>query len=565
MPGNAEEVSEQVKIHIVKKGDSMYSLSKKYNVELDKLISMNPQITNPDVLNVGEKVKIPTAPVATQPTKPIVHEHKVQQGDTLWKLSKAWGVSLKDMIDANPQLKNPNALLVGEIVYIPGNVAANTPSNSTNPQMPTVSGEMNAKKKSTAVKEEMEKPEEKDTNVAKESNEEHEENEKLEAEYNEPWKEEKPIEHAKENMAKVEAKETKKSQPMPELPKMPDLQQVASELFKKQPEPVAYQPQSMSPAQKSNINPQLSPLSQPDYNNANIQPMYQPASKGKGKQQAAPWGEQPETLEHPYMSYQLPAYEAYSPAYPDGYSPMGMGSSPYMGSNPTLGANVSMASNPMFPGIGAGDENSYIMPATDENMQPMANMGYQENMNMPYGYSPEYTNAPQAEANTWAPSSPATESPYPCPPGYMWPMQPWGYPSQYPSYYGGHPFSPAPWGHGEHMPYYNQPQGYLNTENTSYSPLGEHANKKAEVQSANANMLPYPPYNCGCRAEEAADHDSTSVTQQKKQKKSTTKSTGKALISSARSSSKKKSTASSVTKSRRTPKGSSRKNPWLQG
>lgn len=559
----------------------MYSLSKKYNVELDKLISMNPQITNPDALNIGDKVKIPTAPVATQPTKPIVHEHKVQQGDTLWKLSKAWEVSLKDIIDANPQLKNPNALLVGEVVYIPGTVASNTPSNAANPQMPSVSGETNAKKKNTAVKEEMEEPEKIDTDIANKSNEEYEENEeneKLETEHNEPWKEEKAKEKAKENMAKVEAKETKKSQPMPELPKMPDLQQVASELFKKQPEPTAYQPQSMAPAQKSNINPQLSPLSQPDYNNSNIQPMYQPASKGK--QQAAPWGEQPEALEHPYMSYQLPAYEAYSPAYPEGKSSMGMGGSPYMGSNSTIGTNVSMASNPIFPGIGAGDENSYILPTANENMQPIANMGYQENMNMqpianmgyqenmnmPYGYSPEHTNAPLADAHTWSPSSPAAESSYPCPPGYMWPMQPWGHPAQYPSHYGGHPFSPMPWGHGEYpVPYYNQPQGYLNTESTSYSPLGEHANKKADVQGTNANILPYPPYNCGCRSEDGPNEDSRSTAPHKKQKKSTTKSSGKASISSARSSSKKKSTAGSVTKSRRTTKGSSRKNPWLQG
>ncbi|MCF2937284.1 LysM peptidoglycan-binding domain-containing protein [Paenibacillus alkaliterrae] len=49
----------------------------------------------------------------------IIHQHVVKQGDTLWKLSKAWGVPLADMIKANPQLKNPNVLLTGEIVNIP--------------------------------------------------------------------------------------------------------------------------------------------------------------------------------------------------------------------------------------------------------------------------------------------------------------------------------------------------------------------------------------------------------------------------------------------------------------
>nr|WP_281378706.1 LysM peptidoglycan-binding domain-containing protein [Paenibacillus phyllosphaerae] len=48
-----------------------------------------------------------------------MHQHVVKQGDTLWKLSKAWGVPLSDMIKANPQLKNPNVLLTGEVVNVP--------------------------------------------------------------------------------------------------------------------------------------------------------------------------------------------------------------------------------------------------------------------------------------------------------------------------------------------------------------------------------------------------------------------------------------------------------------
>lgn len=51
-----------LKIHIVKKGDTLYELSKKYNVDLNKIIEMNPQIADPNVIDVGDKIKIPTAP-----------------------------------------------------------------------------------------------------------------------------------------------------------------------------------------------------------------------------------------------------------------------------------------------------------------------------------------------------------------------------------------------------------------------------------------------------------------------------------------------------------------------
>ncbi|TYP73837.1 LysM peptidoglycan-binding domain-containing protein [Paenibacillus methanolicus] len=105
-----------MKIHIVKKGDSLYLIAKKYNVSLDEVVKLNPSITNPDVLEVGTKVKVPTwKPVQVD----VMHQHVVKQGDTLWKLSKAWGIPLSDMIKANPHLKNPNVLLTGEVVNVP--------------------------------------------------------------------------------------------------------------------------------------------------------------------------------------------------------------------------------------------------------------------------------------------------------------------------------------------------------------------------------------------------------------------------------------------------------------
>jgi morphogenetic protein associated with SpoVID len=104
---------------MVKKGDTLFDLSKKYGISLEKLIESNAQLLDPSKLNVGDKVKIPSKSVSVSEPEDIIHKHVVKQGDSLWKISKAWGVSLKDMIDANSHLKNPNALLVGEIVNVP--------------------------------------------------------------------------------------------------------------------------------------------------------------------------------------------------------------------------------------------------------------------------------------------------------------------------------------------------------------------------------------------------------------------------------------------------------------
>jgi morphogenetic protein associated with SpoVID len=109
-----------LKIHLVKKGDTFFDIAKKHGVGLEQLMAANPQIADPDRIEVGMKVKIPSVPKPVpQPPVEYKHKHTVAQGDTMWKLSKAWEIPLKSLIDANPHIKNPNVLLTGEIVYIP--------------------------------------------------------------------------------------------------------------------------------------------------------------------------------------------------------------------------------------------------------------------------------------------------------------------------------------------------------------------------------------------------------------------------------------------------------------
>lgn len=128
-----------MKIHIVKQGDSLYEIAKRYNVPLEKLIEANPQIANPEVLNIGDKVKIPTNAVPVNGGTGKVYDHTVKSGDSLWKLSKAWGLPLQALIEANPQLVNPNELKVGEVIHIPtkGAQTSPAPSSPTNPSNPS--------------------------------------------------------------------------------------------------------------------------------------------------------------------------------------------------------------------------------------------------------------------------------------------------------------------------------------------------------------------------------------------------------------------------------------------
>ena len=56
---------------------------------------------------------------ALQPEPIIVEELEVKAGDTLSAIAKDKGVSLQSVIDANPQIKNPDLIRPGEVVSVP--------------------------------------------------------------------------------------------------------------------------------------------------------------------------------------------------------------------------------------------------------------------------------------------------------------------------------------------------------------------------------------------------------------------------------------------------------------
>lgn len=60
-----------MKIHIVQQGDTLWKLSKKYDVNFEELKQVNSHLSNPDVIMPGMKIKIPTGgvPVKKQAVK----------------------------------------------------------------------------------------------------------------------------------------------------------------------------------------------------------------------------------------------------------------------------------------------------------------------------------------------------------------------------------------------------------------------------------------------------------------------------------------------------------------
>ncbi|WP_209122816.1 SafA/ExsA family spore coat assembly protein [Alkalihalobacillus sp. BA299] len=60
-----------MKIHIVQKGDTLWKLAKKYNVDFEQLKAANNHLSNPDMIMPGMKIKIPTGSVPVKKEQPL--------------------------------------------------------------------------------------------------------------------------------------------------------------------------------------------------------------------------------------------------------------------------------------------------------------------------------------------------------------------------------------------------------------------------------------------------------------------------------------------------------------
>ena len=93
--------------YVVQKGDSLYSIARKLNINLQELIELNNLENN--TIQENQKLLIPNST--------ITNTYIVQRGDTLWSISKKYNVSVNDLKRAN-NLTN-NLLSVGQQLIIP--------------------------------------------------------------------------------------------------------------------------------------------------------------------------------------------------------------------------------------------------------------------------------------------------------------------------------------------------------------------------------------------------------------------------------------------------------------
>lgn len=109
--------------YTVRSGETVYMLSRKYNVPIRTIIEAN-DLKPPYLLQKGQVLEIPRAQV-----------HTVKKGDTLYSIARTYGVDFTALARQN-KIKEPWTLSVGQHLYLPATLSRNPSAYSTQ-TMPT--------------------------------------------------------------------------------------------------------------------------------------------------------------------------------------------------------------------------------------------------------------------------------------------------------------------------------------------------------------------------------------------------------------------------------------------
>lgn len=75
-----------MKIHVVRQGDTLVDLTQKYNVPLERILEVNPDMNEEtEVLTTGTKVRIPTGKISLQRNNSKNREFPEEKSEPIFK------------------------------------------------------------------------------------------------------------------------------------------------------------------------------------------------------------------------------------------------------------------------------------------------------------------------------------------------------------------------------------------------------------------------------------------------------------------------------------------------
>lgn len=128
-------------IHVVKDKETLGVIAKLFGTTVAALLELNPQIKNKDRIKVGQQLLVSAEPgpegAAGGVDAPVSEVggpmYMIRSGDTLGKVAAHLGVTLAMLLEANPQILNPDRVRPGEMITVPAVASLEALSTVTAP------------------------------------------------------------------------------------------------------------------------------------------------------------------------------------------------------------------------------------------------------------------------------------------------------------------------------------------------------------------------------------------------------------------------------------------------
>jgi peptidoglycan DL-endopeptidase LytE len=121
LPGALLPGTGSTDIYVIKRGDTLTSLARHFNTTIDKLLELNKDITNPSRIYEGQRLVVPKASTPA-PTPAPGQTYIVQRGDTLRIIAARFGTTVDELLKLNPNITDPNKIFVGQKLVLPASV-----------------------------------------------------------------------------------------------------------------------------------------------------------------------------------------------------------------------------------------------------------------------------------------------------------------------------------------------------------------------------------------------------------------------------------------------------------
>ncbi|HHX44795.1 MAG TPA: LysM peptidoglycan-binding domain-containing protein [Chloroflexi bacterium] len=96
-------------IYTVVEGDTLFSIARRCGVSVEQILAANPGVPDPNRILVGQRLVLPSG-------GPNIYV--VREGETLFSIAQRFGTTVEALLAVNPGITDPNRILAGQVLVI---------------------------------------------------------------------------------------------------------------------------------------------------------------------------------------------------------------------------------------------------------------------------------------------------------------------------------------------------------------------------------------------------------------------------------------------------------------